>query len=412
MTLFTPTASCQPTRLIKPTALALALITSLNLMILNAQAGQTQYVNTGNNAYADAVLVKESVLAHSNMILPVDQQGQITAVSFSEQFEQLQKNIKLIQEGTIGTNDFDFRHLVRVNWYVAKQSDLKELETLRGEVNYALTTVVTPLPNPKALLGVDLVFTTNIKTTKVTHLKCEVPGVRISLMPQGKAVYISGQLEKGDGVVDTARKTLEGLHKTLKQIGLEASHVVSIKTFLDPMYKVAKVDEVISSFYPSDKTPAVTHVEWKSKDTIEIEMVAYLPADVQVEGADDSKSVQHFWLDWLSVSPVYCRYTLINTDSRIYISEILSNDQLGYEEEIHALFAELKRRLAHFNSDLNHLAKATYYVSDEGVSGPFGKLRHDYYDPKHPPAASKATVESLGNPDRTILIDMIAAPVK
>lgn len=62
-------------------------------------------------------------------------------------------------------------------------------------------------------------------------------------------------------------------------------------------------------------------------------------------------------------------------------------------------------------SDVRHLVKATYYVSDDGASKPLNVIRQKYYDPKRPPAASKATVPAVGVPDRSIAIDMIAVRV-
>ncbi|MGE3314127.1 MAG: hypothetical protein AB7O26_03345, partial [Planctomycetaceae bacterium] len=61
-------------------------------------------------------------------------------------------------------------------------------------------------------------------------------------------------------------------------------------------------------------------------------------------------------------------------------------------------------------SDLKHLAKATYYVTNDDVSGKLTTLRPKYYDPKHPPAASKASVTGVGMEKCTITLDMIAVP--
>jgi enamine deaminase RidA (YjgF/YER057c/UK114 family) len=52
--------------------------------------------------------------------------------------------------------------------------------------------------------------------------------------------------------------------------------------------------------------------------------------------------------------------------------------------------------------------KATYYVSDADASAALNRLRPRYYDPKRPPAASKAQVAGVGVPDRTVVVDLIA----
>jgi len=75
------------------------------------------------------------------------------------------------------------------------------------------------------------------------------------------------------------------------------------------------------------------------------------------------------------------------------------------------LFEQLREVLAATGSDLRHLAKATYYVTDEDASDALNKLRPEYYDPARPPAASKATVHGVGAADRTVSMDMIAVAV-
>ncbi len=68
----------------------------------------------------------------------------------------------------------------------------------------------------------------------------------------------------------------------------------------------------------------------------------------------------------------------------------------------------MKTILAETGSDLRHMTKATYYVSDDETSGVLNTLRPELFDPERPPAASKATVHGVGRVDRTLTLDMIA----
>ena len=52
----------------------------------------------------------------------------------------------------------------------------------------------------------------------------------------------------------------------------------------------------------------------------------------------------------------------------------------------------LGKRLEAAGSDLRHLVKATYYVTDEDASRALNELRPKFYDPARPPAASKAAM--------------------
>jgi enamine deaminase RidA (YjgF/YER057c/UK114 family) len=83
--------------------------------------------------------------------------------------------------------------------------------------------------------------------------------------------------------------------------------------------------------------------------------------------------------------------------------------QANAEDEVKEAFTSLRRVLQTAGSDFKHLAKATYYVTNEAASRKLNDLRPSYYDPSRPPSASKATVAGVG-PGRTMAMDMIAVP--
>ena len=60
---------------------------------------------------------------------------------------------------------------------------------------------------------------------------------------------------------------------------------------------------------------------------------------------------------------------------------------------------------------MQHLAKATYYVSDDDAGRGFDRVRLRYFDPQRPPAASKVMVYGMGKAGRTLTMDMIAVGV-
>lgn len=114
----------------------------------------------------------------------------------------------------------------------------------------------------------------------------------------------------------------------------------------------------------------------------------------------------------MKASPVYSRVAIAEVSDRIYVSGITSKEPGDYPTRIHSVFNQLKTIVGEAGSDMQHLAKATYYVSEDGISGDFGKIRTEYYNPQRPPAASKATVKSVGVPNRILVLDMIAIPAK
>jgi hypothetical protein len=56
---------------------------------------------------------------------------------------------------------------------------------------------------------------------------------------------------------------------------------------------------------------------------------------------------------------------------------------------------------------MDHLAKATYYVTDGDASQKLNEIRPEFYPSSRPPSASKASVEHVGFPNRTVTMDLI-----
>ena len=72
------------------------------------------------------------------------------------------------------------------------------------------------------------------------------------------------------------------------------------------------------------------------------------------------------------------------------------------------MFAQLQEILQQTGSDMQHLAKATYYTFDDDAGRGFDRVRFQLYDPQSPPAASKVMVYGVGKSDRSLTMDMIA----
>jgi hypothetical protein len=77
-------------------------------------------------------------------------------------------------------------------------------------------------------------------------------------------------------------------------------------------------------------------------------------------------------------------------------------------EEALAVFDQLEAILAETGSDLRHMAKGTYYVSDAGSASGMDRVRLWRYDHTCAPAASKCMVHGIGREKRTMTLDMIA----
>jgi enamine deaminase RidA (YjgF/YER057c/UK114 family) len=114
----------------------------------------------------------------------------------------------------------------------------------------------------------------------------------------------------------------------------------------------------------------------------------------------------------MTSSPVFSRVAKINSDQMIYTSGMYSRMQSDAAGEVTDIFEQLGQVLKETGSDWKHLAKATYYCSNNDTSGKLNELRPKYYDPARPPAASKALVNGVGRAARGLTIDMIAVPTE
>jgi enamine deaminase RidA (YjgF/YER057c/UK114 family) len=106
-------------------------------------------------------------------------------------------------------------------------------------------------------------------------------------------------------------------------------------------------------------------------------------------------------------SPVFARVVRVNRGDLVYTEGLYPEKPGTGEEQVLSVFDQLQQILKETGGHMKHLAKATYYVSDEDASKQLNAIRPRFYDPQRPPAASKAVVNDVGMKDRSITIDMI-----
>ena len=134
--------------------------------------------------------------------------------------------------------------------------------------------------------------------------------------------------------------------------------------------------------------------------------------DVEAEPTDTGPGVGHpsRLPPGMTASPVFCRVVRVNDPRTIFVSGLYSREAGDGAAQVNDVIAQLQDILKASGSDLRHLAKATYYVSDNDASAKLNELRPKFYDPQRPPAASKAQVFGVGMSNRSLTLDMIAVP--
>jgi enamine deaminase RidA (YjgF/YER057c/UK114 family) len=365
---------------------------------------------TGSSA---AVVVEKSGLIHTTQLFPYDAQGQVIAAGNpAGQLDALLRNLhQLISQSARRRDD-----VVKLNVYAADNS---VAETVRSELakqfagpaKPATSYVVGKLARPDALVSLDAVIVDEAATRDaVTRWKSSpslagpLQGSHAARLPPGRRIYISGQAEASKDAAEATRLTLESLKKTLAHLDLTLDSVVQIKSFLGPITAVGDAEREIVKFFGAAPTPPLVFVEWSSSLPIEIELIAWGgPAPSKIDSA-----VEYITPPGMTASPNFCRVTRINTPETIYVSGLYGTTESNGAAETREIFGSLKTILDKTGSDFRHLAKATYYVSTEEASTKLNEIRPSFYDPKRPPAASKAIVAGTGKTGRTITLDMIA----
>lgn len=372
---------------------------SVRYLPLDAPAGTSQ-----------AVVVQGLPLVHTRQLLPLDAEGKLVGEgSADRQIEQVLANL----EAVLGTAGSGLGTLVRLNVYALSHQTAGRLrELLAGRldpaVRPAITVVLTPLKHRQALVAVDAVAVTAEKGETVALERCEaVAGDKqcadAAVMPPGGVAYLSGQPERGGLAASAVAQSLSTLLERLEQLKLSPADVVQLKVFLTPATSADAALGEVKRLFPGRLTPPVVFVEWIASAPVEIELVARLP--IQGQPADP---LEHYNPPGVRPSPVFSRVALVRTRRQVFISGLSARTAGDGQSQARDVFAQLESILAKTGSDMLHLAKATYYVSDDDASRGLDQLRKEHYDRKRPPAASKVTVHAVGQTDRTLTIDMIA----
>jgi len=265
------------------------------------------------------------------------------------------------------------------------------------------------LPHRDALVAVDAVAVAAEKGKTVALQRVEaVAGdndcADAAVLPRGGIAYLSGVPAEPGLTKSAVDKSMSGLWKTLEALELTPAHVVQIKVFLRPASAADEVRRELKKYFPGQMMPPVVFVEWLATPPVEIELIAQLPLT-----GEPAPKVQYYDPPDVRPSKLFSRVALVRTDRQIYISSLFVKKPTGRRmEEALAVFDQLEAILAQAGSDLRHMAKGTYYVSDSGSASGMDRVRLWRYEQGSAPAASKCMVHGVGKAKRTMTLDMIA----
>jgi enamine deaminase RidA (YjgF/YER057c/UK114 family) len=367
---------------------------------------------------SQAVIVQGLPLVHTRQLLPLDHEGKVVGEgSADRQIEQVLDNLEAVLKDSGSGMD----KLVRVNIYALSTAIVESFreqlsKRLGSDVRPAITSVQTPLADRKALVAIDAVAAANDRGNKVKLVRCQaVAGhdgcADTAVLPPGSIAYLSGQPDDGAVAATAVARSMSDLMKTMGHLKLSPKDVVQLKVFLRPATSAEEVLGELRKFFPDQMMPPVVFVEWLATVPVEIEMIARLPSDNKPETSSKAaEEVEYFTPPEVRPSNTFSKVALLRGDRQIYISGLYARVPSRGEPQAVYLFDQLQDVLKKSGSDMRHLVKGTYYVSDDDAARWVDRLRPRVYDPSRPPAASKIMVHGVGMPKRTMTVDMIAVP--
>jgi enamine deaminase RidA (YjgF/YER057c/UK114 family) len=372
---------------------------SIQYVPLDAPAGMSQ-----------AVIVQRMPLVHTRQLFPLDREGKLVGEgSADQQIEQVLANLEAVLKDSGSGLD----KLIRLNVYALSTATVSSFrehlsKRLDPSVRPAITSVLTPLAHRQALVAVDAVAGAADSGKAVALKRCRsVAGddqcAAAAVLPPGGIAYLSGQPEEAGLTVLPTTKSMTNLMKTLGHLKLSPQHVVQVKVFLKPITSAEEVLREVQKFFPDQITPPVVFVEWLASMPVEIEMIAQLPLS-----GKPAERVEYFTPPGSRPSNIFSKVALMRAERQIYISGLYARVPSRGEPQARYLFEQLQEILTKTGSDMRHLVKATYYVSDHDAARWIDRTRPRLYDPMRPPAASKLTVHGVGQAQRTMTVDMIA----
>ncbi len=392
-------------------ALPLTLLSTMAGFTVPAHGENLSHGVDAESGLAAAVVVENKALAHTTQLLPLDKTGAVQGTTLSDQLSSVWANMQTAL-GEVGS---DASQLVRLNVYVTSNvGDARGLlKEHLGEISHPVATfVVTPLSDPAALIAIDAIATVSDDRAPEKVFRFISPNLfsknrvaHVVVLPKGRTLYISGMADPTQDLVVATVGTMKQLRAVLQLNEVGVEEVVHLKAYMKPMTSNNDVEKVMAAYFPDQPAPAMTAIEWGNGIPIEIELIAHLPGN-----GDSDAPVQLLWPPEEKRSPVYCRYAIVNSPTRIYTQGFLSEDAVDADGQIRSIYKQLEATLSPLQSDFRHLVKATYLHSAEDTSKALNDIRPELYDPERPPAASKASIAGTGDEKRSMMIDMIAVP--
>lgn len=386
---------------------------------------------------SDAIVVERGALVHTAQFVAEDADGRVSG-DLREQTEHVLDQL----EAALDAVESSLHWLVRLHVYVNDASAVPVIEQLvavrRGTSVLPPLTVVESAPvRDGVLVAMDAIAAARISAFTRRVVAPALPpqtgaGAHVAVQAAGPFVVVSGRAAQGEFEAGV-RGTLEQLRADLEGVGLTWDDVVQIKSFVGDVKRAGELRELVARQVTAPAPPQVV-TEWLDAGApAEIELIAvgrHEDADGRSEGPRRESSMRSAGGEGRTspvppssglatasvqqhvtyVEPIASRFSrvaVVHGGRPVFVAGLFggSDDPVGQVDEV---FDRLARVLEQAGSDMRHLVKATYYVSDKDADARINTIRPGVYDAERPPAASKISVRGTGRSGRGSTLDMLA----
>lgn len=360
-----------------------------------------------------AVRVPDGALAFTGMLLGWDADGNISGDARTQATRAIANLETALQE--VGG---DLTRVVRLYVYVVDDGLAAAVDEVIAGAFAAFPPAVSymrsPLPASGAQVGIDAVASVPSRERAAAAAPSRLPapaaGARVAVMPPGRKVFFSGQIEPTGRKFSNAgsgfRATLENLGRGLEFFGLSKADVVQVKAFVYPYSEREIVEREIAAFFGDAHVPAVSVAQGRAQPSAEIEFTA---AGGRVHG--QPAPIAYTALPGEPGSPKYSAACVVAEGvPLIFISGLHAANAATRRDEAREIFSQLAGVLFETGGSFRYLVKSIgHYMDTEGQRA-LRDIRGVYYDPARPPPSSVFSTAGVGRVGGTLTIDMIAVP--
>jgi enamine deaminase RidA (YjgF/YER057c/UK114 family) len=371
---------------------------------------------------SDAIVVERGALVHTAQFVAEDADGRVSG-DVREQTGRVLDQL----EAALDAVESSLHWIARLHVYVHDASAVPVIEQIvaarRGTAVLPPMTVVESAPvRDGVLVAMDAIAAVRSDAATRRVVVPALPpqsaaGAHVAVQTAGSFVVVSGRAAQGDFEAGV-RGTLEQLHADLEGVSLTWDDVVQIKSFVGDVTRAGDLRELVARQFTAPAPPQVV-TEWLDAGApAEIELIAVGRREDTDgrSGGPTSPAPTSSGLATASqqrvtyVEPIasrFSRVTVVHGGRPVFVGGLFggSDDPVAQVDEV---FDRLARVLEQAGSDMRHLVKATYYVSDTDADARINTIRPGIYDAERPPAASKISVRGTGRPGRGSTLDMLA----